>query len=82
MNQPNSYIPLLCYELSSLLFYNSYELSSLLLWQALLNHPGGDELLDANDRYGHAPLHVAASKGYMDCVRVSKYTCIWSWSVK
>ena len=53
-----------------LLLYYSSNANMFFHIQALLNHPGGTELLDANDRYGHAPLHVAAAKGYMDCVKV------------
>ncbi len=41
-----------------------------LLFQALLEHPNSKDLLDISDRYDNTPLHIAAQKGYVSCVKV------------
>lgn len=41
--------------------------------RALLDHSGGKNLLDEDDRYGYQPLHIAAQEGYVECVRVGIY---------
>ena len=32
---------------------------------------GADEIIDKGDRYDNTPLHIAAQKGYVSCVKVS-----------
>lgn len=45
----------------------------------LLDHKGGKNLMDENDRYGYIPLHIAARRGFADCVEVSVLTqCVIS----
>ena len=43
----------------------------VLYLQALLDHPNSKDLLDISDRYDNTPLHIAAQKGYVNCVKVN-----------
>ena len=42
--------------------------------QALLDHSNSKDLLDISDRYDNTPLHIAAQKGYVNCVKVNIYS--------